>query len=155
VRWTPPENLHATLVFLGPVPEESVGDMTGALRDVAAASAPLHLQVTHAKPAPSRRPRMVWAVLAAHRGLAALAAAMHAAASPFAPGIRPPVGSSGHITLARFRAPRPELALEPLALREPSFELRHVSLVHSTLGRGGATYRTVAELPLLAATRPV
>jgi 2'-5' RNA ligase len=144
----PPENLHATVVFLGDVSDGDTDDLTAALGEVATAAAPIPLEITHAHTAPERRPRMVWASLAASEPLRALSAGLAAAAAPFAPGIRPALGGSGHITMARFRTPRPRLSLDPLELEHPSFKLGHVSLVHSTLGRGGAVYSTLAELPL-------
>jgi 2'-5' RNA ligase len=137
-----PENLHATVVFLGDVANGAT------LGEVAAAAAPVPLEITHAHTAPDRRPRMVWASLAASEPLRALSAGLHQGGTPFAPGIRPPLRGSGHITMARFRTPRPHLSLDPLELEHPSFTPGHVSLVHSTLGGGGAVYRTLAELPL-------
>jgi len=154
VRWTPAENLHATLVFLGDVQEDDIAALTSALAPVAASAPSIPIEVTHTRPAPDRRPRMVWAALARSPALSELAAGMHVAAAPFAPGIRPPLREHGHITMARFRAPRPDLTLESLELDHPTFELGHVSLVHSTLGHGGAVYRTIAELPLAGGASP-
>jgi 2'-5' RNA ligase len=144
----PPENLHATVVFLGDVPEDATDGLTTALAGAAAETEPFPLELTHIHPAPDRRPRMVWASLAASEPLRALSAGLHDAAAPFAPGIRLPIRGAGHITMARFRTPRPELSLEPLELENGSFDLGHVSLLHSTLGRGGAVYRTLEEIPL-------
>lgn len=134
--------------------EDDIAALTSALVPVAASAAPIPIEATHTRTAPDRRPRMVWAALAPSLALSELAARMYGAAAPFAPGIRPPLREHGHITMARFRTRRPELTLEPLELDHPTFELGHVSLVHSTLGHGGAVYRTIAELPLTGAARP-
>lgn len=166
-RWTPPENLHLTLVFLGQVDE---GTVAGLERELAAACAPhppLTLRLAGAgcfPPPPPRgkaRPaRVGWLAIEVEEGserLAALqadaAAAAHRAAD-FPAEDRP---FSPHLTLVRPRQPWREEAIATFTevFSPPAgdaFVVDHARLVASELGRGpggSSLYREVARFPLL------
>jgi len=71
VRWTPLEQMHLTLRFLGDVPEESVPAIVEALHRAAATVAPFALRASGLGCFPdARRPRVLWAGVAG--GLTAL-----------------------------------------------------------------------------------
>ena len=148
VRWLPAENLHVTVLFLGDVDDERIDELTTSLRAAAAFTDPFQLEITHARPAPERRPRMLWALVAASEPLLRLSRDMHAAARSHAPGRKPPLRGFAHVTLARFRS-RPE-GLEPirLELAEPRFAVEQVLLIRSRLLPDGARYDALAAIPL-------
>jgi len=147
-RALPAANLHATVHFLGSVDDADAEPLLAALRPVCAAVAPFTLRLAGAALAPPSRPRMVWARLEAPDGLAALAHAVASAAEPLAPGARPPRTGKPHVTLARLRRPpRRGTELPPLAAAGAEVAVDGAALVRSELGRGGARYTTLGELP--------
>jgi 2'-5' RNA ligase len=146
---TPAGNLHVTIHFLGAVDDVVERPLVAALRPACASVEPMALRIIGAALAPPRRPRMVWARLEAPPGLAALALAVAAAAAPFAPGAREPRTAKPHVTLARLRLPPPRGAeLPPLAAAGAEIAVAACALVRSDLGRDGARYTTLAELPV-------
>lgn len=148
-RALPAANLHVTVHFLGAVEDADADPLLDALRAVCAAGAPFALRVAEAALAPPSRPRMIWARLEAPEALAGLARAVASAAEPFAPRARPPRTGKPHVTLARLRRPpRRGTKLPPLAAAGAEVAVDGVALVRSELGRGGARYTTLGELPL-------
>jgi 2'-5' RNA ligase len=148
-RLLPAANLHVTVHFLGSVDESDAELLVAALEPACASVARFTLRAAGAALAPPGRPRMIWARLEAGEELAALAQAVAAAAQPFAPGARPPRTGKPHVTLARLRRPpRRGTELPPLTAAGAEVAVDAVALVSSELGRGGARYTTLAELPL-------
>jgi RNA 2',3'-cyclic 3'-phosphodiesterase len=169
-RWTHPDNLHLTLVFLGEVEEAALDALAAASRAAFAAHPPLTLRLAGAgtfppSPGPGERGRPVrvaWVGLTAAEGLPRLVALQRSAAAAargvldLEPERRP---WSPHLTLARPKAPwggddaRAFVAAFAPPLGEP-FRAAAGELVRSELGRGpggGSLYTRVAELPLEAA----
>jgi RNA 2',3'-cyclic 3'-phosphodiesterase len=153
VRWVPRENWHATLKFLGEVREDRVPGLLTVLAAVtsAAPSTTTALTDVGAFPALSRA-RVLWVGLDDPGGrLASLAAALEASLGEagFRQESRP---LRPHVTLARIRAPIPIAGIVekagPYALDREPFGVGRVVLYRSRLGRGGAVYEPVAELPL-------
>lgn len=162
-KWVAPALLHATVAFIGPVPDPAVelvlAELGRALADAPAFD--LRLQGVRAVPRP-RRATMVWADLG---GEADTARDVHARCArvledvlgvecdgrPFAP----------HVTLARARAtrPAPEVALAAAARvigeeeapgKDPDglLSVREITLYASTLGRGGPAYERLGAAVL-------
>ena len=154
VRWVGPDNLHVTLQFLGAVPEERVEAVAAAVSAVAAAAAPLHLELRGAGAFPhGRKPRVLWAGLSGDlERLSTLVADLGAALGPlgFPPEDR---AFSPHVTLGRSREPRgaPRLAAAIAGTANvsgPSWRVLDVEVVQSHLSPAGSRYETIARAPL-------
>lgn len=167
-RWTPPQNLHLTLVFLGDVEADAVPALSAALAPAFATHPPLTLRLTGAgtfpPPGPRSRPaRVAWVGVTVEEGLERLRdlrAGVDAAVRSVLdldPDRRP---YSPHLTLARPKAKWRRSAVERFvaAFREPlgdAFRAEEGHLVESRLGAGpggGALYTAVESFPLEGAT---
>ena len=162
------ENLHLTLRFYGPPPDETAAEIlenelrrriareTEALRARGAAPPRLSLPAVARSPS-DHRPRLVWAEAVEESGsagfLQALRVAAEAAARPagFDPLRR---AFTPHVTLARLRRPTP-IPASALASLVPAsgpwptpFPIPAVELLESVLDPTGAIYRRVAAFPL-------
>jgi RNA 2',3'-cyclic 3'-phosphodiesterase len=158
LRWVRPGGIHLTLQFLGAVPAARVPEITRVLEAAVGGVAPFGLAVG-ALGSFGRRQRMrvIWLGLSGDEpAVADLAARVHRALEPIGfPGDREPFRP--HLTLARVRddASREERASVYDLLRDqavpalPSFSIEHVSLMQSTLSRGGAVYETLARFSLM------
>ena len=153
VRWTPAENLHLTLKFLGDVDEARVGSMRAALRDVLSGISGFCARVKGLGVFPdARRPRVLWAGLAA-ADLARTAGSVERALEPL--GVeREKARFRPHVTIGRWRRPEPGGA----GLREDlarwrdrefgEFRIDAVTLFRSTLRPAGAVYDALEVFPL-------
>jgi RNA 2',3'-cyclic 3'-phosphodiesterase len=159
VAWVPAENLHLTLHFLGEQSEERAADATAALAEAVAAIRPFSLTLHGVGAFPGlERARILWTGVS---GGALEARALQARVEDslevrgFAREARL---WHPHVTLGRVfderrwrqdaaRDLRPVIA--GIATRSfGSFSVRSVALMQSQLGRDGARYRPVAEVPL-------
>ena len=105
VAWTPPENLHLTLKFLGDVMPARLESLAVRVAEIAAAQTPFVMTVAGVGAFPSVRcPRVLWIGVAAP-AVGSLAAAVDLActAEGFAPETRP---FHPHLTLGRVRQAR-------------------------------------------------
>lgn len=166
-RWTHPDALHLTLVFLGDVDDGAVPRLADALAAAFARHPPLTLQLlgagTFPPPSPRGRPaRVAWLGVRVEGGVERLRA-LHGDAALAAreavghqPDRRP---YSPHLTVARPKAPwrEPQARAFVAAFREPvadPFPVAEGHLMRSDLGAGpggGSLYTSVARLPLEAA----
>jgi 2'-5' RNA ligase len=142
VRWTTPDQWHATLRFLG-----EVADVEAAVAAVSSVGPRVAPAEVVAGPAVIRLGRNVVCVPVA--GLEAVAAAVVDATGHLG---RPPERRrfTGHLTLARLKDPRVAtgLAMPPFEARWP---VDAVELVQSRLRPSGAEYETVVSVPLVGA----
>lgn len=161
-------NLHLTLRFYGPAPDEEaaailedelrrrVARETKALRDRGAA--PPRLSLPALAPSPSdHRPRLVWAEAVEEPDSAGFLQALRQAAEAAArPAGFPPLRRrfTPHVTLARLRRPTPIpkdalVSLAPEAGLWPTpFPIPEVELLESVLDPAGAIYNRRAAFPL-------
>ena len=151
-RWTPPDNLHITLSFLGDVddhslhsPNERSLDIVELLMELADSNPPFTLSLTRLGTFPTRNPRVLWvgveecaALLDLHRRLTTPLATLgfEAEERPFRP----------HITVgraARDARPRDFHGLDAL-LAKPfppvDVNIRSIDLMRSRLTPEGARY---------------
>ena len=150
-RWTHPEGIHLTLKFLGEISDAQAGQVTAALAALGA-FAPFAVEFKNFGFFPdARRPRVFWAGVAAPADLAHLARRVEDAMEKigFPPEQRP---YSPHLTLARFREPRPEPALRDAVEKQADpllgrFDVTEFFLYESKLNPKGAEYRKVERFP--------
>ncbi len=143
-RWVRLEGVHVTLKFIGETPTEKAGQIRAALNG-ARASGPIELRFGGLGFFPNaRRPRVLWAGVAAGAALSDLATSIETHLEPL--GIpRETRQFSPHLTLARLDAPRGLDALRTAVERlgAPEFgsaSAREFHLYQSVLKRGGAEY---------------
>lgn len=157
IRWVRPEGIHVTLKFLGAVAPGRIDALRGALGRATHGVPPFSLQPEGAGSfGGARNLRVVWTGVGGARGaLAALAARVEAEVSPLGfPAEQR--AFNPHLTLGRVRDDAPPDARarfhDALARYAPPayapFDVAHVSLMRSTLGRGGAVYDAIATFPL-------
>ena len=150
-RWTRSEGIHLTLKFLGEITEAQVQQVSEAL----AGFEPFEKFSIEVKGfgcfPDARRPRVFWTGLEAPPDLGQLAERVEAAMESlgFPRENRP---FSPHLTLARFKAPRDQPALQALLERQGAislgrFEVSELFLFESKLSPHGAEYRKVARFP--------
>jgi RNA 2',3'-cyclic 3'-phosphodiesterase len=156
VRWTPFEQLHLTLEFLGSVPTTAVPQLEQALTKVAAEHRPFKLQAESIGAFSSiRNPRVIWAGITGDiEPLKALQSAVHAAVvewerEPETRAYRP------HLTLGRVRPIKPrELrkVSEVLgAIAPPNFgswDVTEFAFMQSKLSPHGAQHSVLATFLL-------
>jgi len=152
-KWARRDALHLTLVFLGAVPDDSVGDVANAVAVGASSSPRLRLRLSGAGSfGPGARPRVLWLgfegdldrLSELQRDLTdLLIPEADREARPYRP----------HLTLARARGtggdPALANAVEPLAsVASDEVTLREIVLFQSELSPSGAKHTVVARHPL-------
>ena len=159
VRWVPRENWHATVKFLGEVPDGRLPDVTSVLAATASASSPTTTSLTGVGAFPSlSRARVLWVGLDdAQDRLASMSDALETAFG--AAGFRQESRAlNPHVTLARIRAPIPIAAIVekagPYAFDREPFDVSCIVLFQSRLSRAGAAYEAVAMFPLGGPAHP-
>lgn len=149
--WVRPEGIHLTLKFLGEISEAKVKEVTGALKTLGHFD-PFSIGVRGFGFFPdARRPRVFWIGVEAPPDLGRLAERVDEAMSNIG-FAREGRAFQPHLTLARFRTPRPQPAIETLLSRQGtdellSFEVAEFFLFESKLSPEGAKYRKVERFP--------
>lgn len=158
LRWTRSEGIHLTLKFLGETPESRVPAIREAIKKGAAGHRRHRLSLGRLGTFGGRRnPRVLWVDLEGDvERLRALQESIDGelAAVGFEKEKR---RFSPHLTLARVR---PETArdvaepiaraLESMSVPQADVSVAEVSLMQSTLGRGGAVYNQLSTARLAA-----
>jgi 2'-5' RNA ligase len=151
VRWVRDEGLHATVKFLGGVPQATLLEVRAALRGAVGAAPRMTAVVRGLGVFPTpKRPRVVWVGLEC-RPLAALAAAVDVALAPlgFAVETRP---FQPHITLGRVTGrhgwARLDAVLRAHATSDfGACELAELIAYRSDLRRDGTVYTKLWTIP--------
>ena len=151
VRWVRDEGLHATVKFLGGVPETLLPDLRAAVTDAVGAQPPLPAAVRGLGMFPNpKRPRVIWVGLAC-QPLTDLAAAVDAALEPlgFARENRP---YHAHITLGRVKELRGWAPLDSALQRHRADDFGDCAIgeliaFRSDLRRDGALYTKLWRIP--------
>ncbi len=146
-RWSPPDNWHVTLKFLGSTWPRLVGWVNEQVSAVAADRAPFATRLTDLGVFPSpNRARVVWAGLDDGRGrMAELALALdHALSSEFKPESR---AFRPHLTVGRSEPPL-AVRLREEPLDAAPFEVREIVLFRSHLQRPAPRYEPMERFRL-------
>jgi len=151
-RWTRPEGIHLTLKFLGEISSEQEAQVKQALgRMERFESSPFGRRTSGSFPNAKRPRRFLGLALTPRPTLARLAEQVESAMASI--GFqREDRHFNPHLTLARFKVPRPQPRLEALlkAQGPPDFGTFDVSeffLWESRLLPAGAEYRKIASFP--------
>ena len=152
IRWTPPENYHLTLEFLGDIEFASVHKLGNALQARLQDLELPSLVVNEISYFPfNAKPKVVAALLAKHEQLIYLHQQVQKAIRNV--GLVPEKRRfTPHVTIGRVRARRtPRLQIRPLSLDFLS-EFNALILYESQLHQSGAVYSPLFELPLARST---
>jgi 2'-5' RNA ligase len=149
--WTRPEGVHLTLKFLGEISSQQETQVKDALsRMERFEKFTVRAQGFGFFPG-AKRPRVFWAGLDAPPALAKLAAQVESALAPL--GFPPETRTfKPHLTLARFKIPKPVPNLEALLAERDgahlgTFEVSEFFLWESRLLPSGAEYHKAARFP--------
>lgn len=150
VRWVPPEQMHATVLFAGEVDRGGVDALAGLVESVDSTAPTLALQPMGVFP-PRGIPRVVWVGLGGDvDALRQTRDRFEQAAEPL--GVpREKRAFTPHVTLARVKSPFGVLALiDQLAersreLKEKPFEAPSLTLYESRLTPRGPRYEVLAR----------
>jgi 2'-5' RNA ligase len=149
-RWTPLENQHVTLKFIGWSSEDALNDICSVGREVAGRHQPSSLHLGGLGSFPStRRVRVLWVGLDDPAGLLAdLAMDLDRALAPL--GFEPEDRDfRPHLTLARFKSPqRLEEGLPAVGAQPGDFPVEAIVLYRSHLSPKGPRYESLAHFPL-------
>jgi len=149
VSWTPPQNLHVTLKFIGEMEESNVQSIANALFGVSLnAPIPVSIEGLIRLP-PHGRTRVIGARMVDATGaLVELHKKIEAALEPL--GIeREARPYRPHVTLGRVRPPA-SIRIENVKLPEVGFhfDVHEFLLMRSTLSPDGSKYDVIAGFPL-------
>lgn len=160
LRWTPPEQMHVTVRFVGTVPPDAVPRLREALATVRTAPLQLTLGGLGTFPA-TGAPRVLWAAVAPHAPLQALKQQVDAAVGP---DPESPRGYHPHATLARIVDKLParlfdelqagDAALRALVAPGPPLTIDQLVLYESVTTSRGAQHTPLLAHPLGALTWP-
>ena len=152
IRWTPVEQIHLTLKFLGDVESTSLDDLGAALRRACAGTKPLALEAIGVGAFPNlRRPRILWAGMQGDlEALSALQERLRRETEAWGrPEDKP---FSPHLTVGRLKEGRtPDLrdwAAKAASMRFGSWQAGKIHLMRSVLSRDGAKHSELAAIEL-------
>jgi 2'-5' RNA ligase len=157
VKWVEPYSIHLTLKFLGSVPIDRIGDITGAIEEAAQGIPPFHLEVKNLGVFPNlRRVQVAWVGISGQLdklGQLQQGIESNLARLGFAPESRP---FTPHLTLARLRqqVSQEERQRFGQLIIGTKFEIVYaievdtISLMRSQLTREGAIYTRISSVAL-------
>jgi len=152
VRWVKPEIIHLTLVFLGEIAPNKIGNIERILSGVSTQISPVNLwlEKVDAFPSPTKA-KIIYLSLKGELGkLNALALKIRKLLKkqkinfdqkPFVP----------HLTLGRLKKPQDVSGLlSKIKILRQEFFVHHLKLIQSTLNPQGPVYKTLASFELKA-----
>lgn len=152
-RWTPPEQYHLTLRFLGDVEADAASELESRLESIDVPSFLLGGERLGVFPS-IRKPRVLVAHISGEPGLMALQAEISDLTLELGfPDDRKPFNP--HITVARLKGAAPRRVRAYLKVHEgfavEPFAVKAFRLYESRLGPEGATHEVLQEYPLRTA----
>jgi len=148
VRWTPIENLHLTIRFLGDVSEKVLEQLNISIKSQLANAAPFSVMFKEPRLFPHfKKPRVVAAIISHNDALIALANILESCT--IAAGLEPESRQfKGHLTLGRCTKTFPKrIKLDPMPFSS-KLPVTNVSLFQSRLSSEGPTYIKLEEFAL-------
>ena len=153
-RWTPKENLHITLVFIGEINSSEVSEVLRVAREIAKGHSSFYLKLNKITLGPPNKPpRMVWAQGESNSLVTALKNELEEAflkSSKISYNQKEKRPYRPHITLARFKK---EQLFKPPALKidkdiDCSFLVDKIEVMESNLEPSGAKYLILESIKL-------
>jgi 2'-5' RNA ligase len=155
VKWTEPDNLHLTLLFLGEVDERALLDVCRAVGDCARPRAPFATSVEKTGCFPNaRRPRVLWVgVGEGLQEVVALHDALESVLLELGCYRREDRQYTPHVTLGRVRSEQPNEKLSAAVTKNADWQggrmvVREVLVMSSELGPDGPVYAVLSRAPL-------
>ena len=157
-RWTKPENLHVTLLFLGDVGDQETSDICSLASKTVRRHSPFDLTIDTISYGPPQKmpPRMVWAAGPVSEELGALQKDLESELYEFSGGNYDKdrdYGFRPHITLARieqFGIKRMDPEEVPMIDQnlERTFMVETIEVMESELHRSGPAYTVLESIKL-------
>jgi 2'-5' RNA ligase len=154
-KWTPEENIHITLVFLGDMNDVQVGEICMIAKEVASKHSAIDIALNHVGYGPDNKvpPKMVWASGEKNPALSALKKELEEALLEKVHFVPEKRGFSPHVTLARitafaWRAIEPEERPEVNELTDLLFTAESIEVMESEMGKGGPHYTIIESIQL-------
>jgi len=154
IRWTPTENFHCTIRFIGMLPKEYMGGLIDVIRAVAATRMPFVLPFERITTATQKDPKMIWARFTKTDAFDGFVRNMTTTIARFlyseCKGMNLVNGHRviPHITLARCSG-RIRTIKYPLVVNfPPTLSVSSVVVYRSDISPQGSIYRVLKELPL-------
>lgn len=149
-KWTATENLHITLIFLGEVTDQELGDICMAVKEVAKNYHTFNVALNKIGYGPVDKipPRYIWVGGRGSKELSALKKDLENALAEVVHIAPDNKSFHPHITLARigawqWRAINPEERPEVNEMIDVSFTVESIEVMESELKRGGPQYTIV------------
>ena len=149
-RWTPKDNLHITLEFLGSVTEEEVGEICLAAKQVAERHKSFSLNINKITYGPPKRmpPKFVWAEGDKSEELSLLREDMENTLTQKVSFIPENRTFAPHVTLSRisdweFRKIEPEERPEINEALDLFFTVESIEVMESEMRKGGPVYTVI------------
>ena len=155
-KWTPPENLHITLVFLGDLTDVELGEVCVITKEVATLHEAVDINLTSIGYGPSEKlpPKMLWASGAKSQPLSVLKKDLEEALLEKIVNFDPDKkGFAPHVTLARisafaWKAIEPEERPEVLQNLDLIFTAETIDVMESEIKKGGPQYTLIESIEL-------
>lgn len=146
IRWSPPQNLHITLHFLGNTEEDEIGGIISRVQTIAYKTDPFTLVFDRYQLAPKKRPYMIWATFLPSSSFVQLSKAIDSVFSSILPNSKEP---HAHITLARFKYLERPYQIELVSEVEMlDIQVNNIVLWESFLKPEGAEYAAIQVFQL-------
>ena len=155
VKWTAPESMHITLLFLGEVDDRELHPVCKAVKAVAAGEAPFSLRVSGLGAFPNpRRPKVLWGgVTDGAEPLQRLYTALEEEMLELGCYRTEERGYTPHLTLGRINSPEDGVALvaelpKRMAWQGGRVAVGEVIVYSSEMDRDGPVYTVMGRAPL-------
>ncbi len=146
IRWTPSQNLHITLHFLGDTEEAEVKGVMEELAGLTRKFEPFTLVFQQYALAPIKQPYMIWAVFLPNEHFIQLSKTLVGKFSVDAKKLKKPIP---HVTLARFKyLNSPHRIVLPTSTEPLEIQVNTITLWESVLKPAGAQYTALQNFPL-------